>query len=248
MNKNDFLNLYLLCFPEDDIKDAEKTWQLSTSGKILCRKDKDKPIAMLMLLPAAFCGENSCELYYIFAAGTHPDYRKQGIMEQLLEEAYSTALADGKQGVFLRPATSKLFEYYGHRGFTPFSYYKTKEIAYQKAETKVCSLDFDNFIKLRKSLLNKPFIEWNEPFLKANFDYFNVFSDGENLLVCEFNGGTLCVRESFGDTDAIISAVAEKFNCKKVLVRHFGSGKPYALIRANTNIPNTYIGLTLDAF
>ena len=248
MNKNDFLNLYLLCFPEDDIKDAEKMWLLSTSGKLLCRKVGGKPVAMLMLLPTTFCDEKSYGLYYIFAAGTHPDYRKQGIMEELLKEAYSASLSDGKQGVFLRPATSNLFEYYGKRGFVPFSYYKTKEYAFKKGKAKVFSPDFDTFLNLRRQLLKKPFIEWNEPFLKANFDYFNVFSDGENLLVCEFNDGTLCVRESFGDTDAIISAVAEKFNCEKVLIRHFGSGEPYTLIRTNTNIPSAYIGLTLDAF
>lgn len=248
MNKNDFLNLYLLCFSEDTVEDAEKMWHLSTSGKLLFKEANGKPVATLMLLPATLCGENSCELYYIFAACTHPDYRKQGIMEQLLEEAFSTALADGKQGVFLRPATSKLFEYYGKRGYVPFSYYKTKEITFKKGKAKIFSPDFDTFLKLRGQLLKEPFIDWNEPFLKANFDYFSVFSDGENLLVCEFNDGTLCVRESFGNTDLLISAVAEKFSCKKVLIRFFGNGEPYALARTKTKMPNTYVGLCLDAF
>lgn len=248
MKREEFIKLYLLCFPEDEPQDAEKMWQLSVSGKLLCHKIADQPVSMLLLLPATLKGDTDYKLYYIFAACTHPDYRSQGIMEKMLEKAYSTALEDGKQGVFLRPASKELCRYYSRRGFEPFSYYTTKEKPVEKSEDNFYVPDFSEFCALRKKKLEKPFIEWENPFLRANFDYLSVFSDGENLLVCEFNDNTLCVREHFGNTDKLVSAIAKKFNCEKVLARHFGCGEPYALIRTQITPPNSYVGLTLDAF
>lgn len=248
MTKQEFIKLYLLCFSGDDLEDAERMWKLAKSGKIIYHTENGQLVSMIILLPAILKAEVNTPIYYIFAASTHPDFRRRGIMEMMLNKAFDTALEDGKSGVFLRPASAKLCEYYCRHCFVPFAFYNTTEMAVENCEKNFLKLDYDSFCRFRAKHLKTPYIERGEPFLKATFEYLEAYSDGENLIVCEFQNKTLCVREHFGNTKDLICSVANKFGCEKILVRHFGSGEPYALIRANTDVPNTYVGLCLDAF
>lgn len=249
MNKNEFINLYLLCFTEDTVDDALQTWQLTKTGKLLCHRENGRPVAMLLLLPAVLRAASAYALYYIFAACTHPDYRRRGIMEHLLQTAYTAALADGKQGVFLRPANDALARYYTARHFSAFSHCQTVNLPPRHTHILPTAVDFTAFVTLRQTYLPLPYMDWPLPFLKMNYTCCNVYSGEKSLLVCEKKGGTLCVRELFGENgSALAAAVAAQLHCKKILCRRFGAGAPYALARSTVTLPETYVGLTLDAF
>lgn len=249
MRKQDFLTLYACCFPEDSPQDAERMWRLSNTGKVLCRTCGGRPAAMLTLLPAKLCGHTPCGLYYIFAACTHPDFRRRGLMEALLQNAYTTALEDGMQGVFLRPASDALTRYYMQRGFVAFSHYQTEPLVSSAPAATGAELDLSNFCRLRNAFLQTPYIAWPPVFLEANYAYIKVAGNEDSLLVYETQGDALCVRELFGPAgDALAAAAAAQHGCRQILCRRFGSGEPYALARTIRPLPETYVGLTLDAF
>lgn len=245
MTKEEFLTLYLCCFSEDTEKDAERMWQLSAAGKLLCHRQGGQPAAMLMLLPA---NAQTANLYYIFAACTHPAFRRRGLMEGLLQTAYTTALEDGMQGVFLRPASADLTRYYMRRGFVPFCHAQIVPLP-PAAPGKGQALDFTAFCAARQQYLKGPHIVWPTAFLQANFAYLQAFGNADGLLVYETDAETLCVRELFGSAGpGLAAAAARQQGCKRILCRRFGRGEPYALVRSSKPLPETYVGLTLDAF
>ncbi|MBQ7288632.1 MAG: GNAT family N-acetyltransferase [Clostridia bacterium] len=249
MTKDAFLALYLRCFPEDTAQDALQVWQLAKSGKILHHETAGQPVAMLVLLPAVLRAETPCTLYYIFAACTHPEFRRRGIMDELLHAAYDTAITDGRQGVFLRPANQALAQYYAKRNFAVFSRYQTETLTANPTAGAFSSLSFLEFSKRRAALLPTPYIEWAPDFLQTNFSYCTAYADKENLLICETQGDTLCIRECFGPSaNTFAATVAAQLGCSKILCRRFGSGAPYAMAHTATPLPETYVGLTLDVF
>ena len=110
-------------------------------------------------------------------------------------------------------------------------------------------LDLSNFCRLRNACLLEPYIAWPPAFLEANDAYIKAAGNEDSLLVFEIQGETLCVRELFGPAgDALAAALAAQHGCRQILCRRFGSGKPYALARTVRPLPETYVGLTLDAF
>ncbi|MGL5938363.1 MAG: GNAT family N-acetyltransferase [Phocaeicola sp.] len=68
------------------------------------------------------------ETAYISGACTHPDYRKQGVMRQLLEEAHLQMYRDGVGISTLIPADSWLFNYYAESGYETLFSYQTKRV------------------------------------------------------------------------------------------------------------------------
>ena len=120
--KDAYQELYLTCFPEDTPEDAAHLFK-GVFSKAICleRKVAGRPIAMLYLMDCNLVSANGvAPFYYLYAACTHPDFRVQGIMGQLLAEAKQVAIQNGKQGIFLKPANRPLFDFYQKSAFLPF--------------------------------------------------------------------------------------------------------------------------------
>ena len=58
---------------------------------------------------------------YISGACTHPDYRNQGVMHELLSQAFARMLHNNVALSTLIPAEPWLFDYYGRSGYAPYS-------------------------------------------------------------------------------------------------------------------------------
>ena len=58
--------------------------------------------------------------HYIYAAATRPDYRSQGLMAALLEEASLRGRERGDHYSLLLPSEQGLYSYYGRHGYVPF--------------------------------------------------------------------------------------------------------------------------------
>lgn len=71
-------------------------------------------VSMFFALPCSLITEKSLSATYIFAAATHPDYRKKGFMAEIL----NNYLKDNNNPVFLRPANQNLIDFYKKFGFT----------------------------------------------------------------------------------------------------------------------------------
>lgn len=77
-----------------------------------------EPVSQLFLLPAALRAQDELlNAYYLFAAATHPDHRKRGIMTMLLTKARSICADRGKDAIVLLPGTRELYRYYEKQGY-----------------------------------------------------------------------------------------------------------------------------------
>ncbi len=119
---NPFYDLYITCFPEDSPADAKHLFtSVFSKATLVAEQQSNRPIAMLYLMDCELVdGENRYPVYYLYAACTHPDYRKQGWMRHLLERAKETARQNDKKAIFLKPAQPSLFHFYQKSNFTPY--------------------------------------------------------------------------------------------------------------------------------
>lgn len=115
--------------------------------------DSDKPVAMLFLLDG-FLNNRKCK--YLYAACTSVNYRRQGIMERLIEYSKKYAFDDGAAGIFLVPANENLYSYYSKFGFIP-SFKKKETLVSVETESNyfTCELSLNEIIDLRRELCSK---------------------------------------------------------------------------------------------
>ncbi len=84
------------------------------------------PVAMLYLLPITMRQNDiDYDARYIYAVGTHPDFRARGLSSRLLETTHAQLAAQGVALSLLVPAEPSLFSYYGLRGFKTEFFRKT---------------------------------------------------------------------------------------------------------------------------
>jgi len=264
MTKKDFINLYLLCFTEDSREDAEALWNMVPEDRIISLYEKDVPCSMLVLLDGTLAnGKMKYPLYYVYAACTHPKYRKQGKMGQLLKLSYEKAIKDGRHGLFLNPASEKLADYYAHEGFKIFSGIKTKIIPSSSYRRKLIKLPVEDGIQLRQSILEKnfqSFIEWN-PQVAGQAIFYALKSHGgaytdsiespKVFILAEPRSNMLFVREAIGENvEEYIPQLAGFLGCTEAYVRFSGSieDKCFGMLLSDSipNVKDAYMGIALD--
>lgn len=141
--KNQALELYKTVFYEDDEHFAETFTNKYFENSCRFILKDGKMIAMLYLIDCTFKnGNQEYPAKYLYAAGVLPEYRKQGIMSKLLNDA----LAE-ENIIITKPANSNLFAFYEKFGF--------KVCAYKDELTKSFKnpTSTENYINKRKELL-----------------------------------------------------------------------------------------------
>lgn len=134
-------------------------------------------VAQLFLLPALLVSDgDSCEVYYLFAAATHPQYRGLGIMAQLLREAEHIACANGRNAVVLLPGEPGLYLYYARHGYeTAFTRRVWTVARSELAEIALESPETDAFLFLLRYLQQREGVCWNEDALRYALDEHRRF-------------------------------------------------------------------------
>ncbi|MCL2884172.1 MAG: GNAT family N-acetyltransferase [Oscillospiraceae bacterium] len=109
--------LWRACFPYDPPAFIDAFFErLYPLAQCFCERADGRVVSVLYGIPAALDGQ---KLLYIYAAGTHPDYRGRGLMGALLRRAHETARAEGYAAAFLKPGEDGLFDYYARFGYHP---------------------------------------------------------------------------------------------------------------------------------
>ncbi len=167
--------------------------------------EADDIVSMFFLLEGELAGEKS---KYLYAACTHTDFRKKGLMSKLINYAISYCKNEGYSSIFLVPANSELYSYYSKFGFIPS--FKKKVFKINKSEakaTKGCTTtDVKKILRLKKHLLNK-------------VNGFNFTDDVSEYTIKEHlnNGGEILLVED----DNVNTLVFYYFDGKSVVVKEF---------------------------
>lgn len=124
--KSDMMRLWKETFHDTDRYISLVFDAYFTPDNICVRYDGDRLVAALLGVPYQFSnGVPDTSLMkglYLCGLATRPEYRRQGIMSEMMEEIESRAEERGFDFTFLIPADSHLREYYKKRGYFDFSH------------------------------------------------------------------------------------------------------------------------------
>ena len=181
-----------------------------------------KLVAMLFLLEGELFGEKS---KYLYAACTDADYRRRGIMEELISFSKCYCKDKGFSSIFLVPASDSLYSYYAKFGFIAsfnkkFMCVKSANIINDEFE----SVDIDRILSVKKKLLKsiKGFI-FNDEVMKYTvkehlFNGGRIFlkniEDKYILIFYYLNNSDLIIKELLTDFDDISTVLNEHFGNK----------------------------------
>lgn len=210
--------LYLLCFTDDTVEDADFLFKnVFSKAELLCEEVNGKPISMLFLMDCTLNQKGKeTPFYYLYAACTHPDFRGKGIMGTLLEKAKAFAEKKGKAGIILKPASPSLFKFYNNYGFESLfkvakANLKIENLA-DTPEANLLEIPLKDWSKKRQSLLSKlsdSFVCFPERLLCAAAVGSKVVTDQKgSFLVYENQDGVLLCKECLTETDNLLGILS----------------------------------------
>ena len=122
--KEEVKNLWKLCFDDsDEFINLYFERRYKDEINMAIRRD-GKVVSALQMIPYPMTlGKWEMEIAYVSGACTHPDYRKQGLMRQLLADAHRQMYERGACLSVLIPAEKNLFDYYSLSGYVSGFYY-----------------------------------------------------------------------------------------------------------------------------
>ena len=246
-------------FTEDTVRDRDRflqTVHLREECMVACADGK--PVSMAFFLPAVLHTDGDAySTRYLYAASTLPAYRGRGIFGELLHTALSVFKERGVAACFLNPAQPSLIGYYRRFGFEPAFFCRTLSGIAQTAQLPFTPLSGAEYLSLRKTLLPRDHVEWNDRFLRYAVSYATPLRIGEKACVLfSRNEDVLRVIELLGvpsdQQTAVCSALASHQGCKRFEARVFSEiGECFGMLlplSADTIPLNTapYMGLAFD--
>lgn len=256
--KGQLIDLWRLCFGDsedfirlffDRVYREENALTLEREGRILC--------ALHIVPYRMLVAGHEWSLAYVCGVATWPEYRRRGLMGQLMRQAIDVMAGRGYDLTALIPATPALFEYYRTFGYQEFfNYSLTRFVASGKGLEK------------RIRVVRAPFEEWGTTYryfdrkirerlasvvygqdqfetllldhMESGGDLFLAYRDDkpEQLVGLAFglpdDGGDYRVKELVVDSiearEALLGFVAEDKGVHSLLVRELPTlGKPVCL-------------------
>lgn len=256
---DDCKKLWHLCFHEDYAYIDFFFKNMFAPGRLLVYESAGHAVSMMFLLDCMLEGKKG---KYIYAACTHPAFRKRGLMGELLEYAKRQIVSpDEIDFLCLVPATDGLFDYYTKNGFDTF--FKICEYAAFACDTAVEKseeISCEEFCSLRQRFCTHypRAVSWGDR--EMQFIYEETRYTGGSVV--RSGDGYAVVRRGKPDTiaewishetalpacfPAAGNAVMVRRPCPEGAAwegRDFGM--IYTLDQNLLNIKNAYIGLVLD--
>ncbi|MBR4766911.1 MAG: GNAT family N-acetyltransferase [Clostridia bacterium] len=233
-NVNDLKELWQVCFgDEPEYIDYFFENRFAPENTLVYSLD-GKHVAQLFLLDGVFrINGRVYPSYYLYAACTHPSFRRKGIMGELLN--YAKVLTESRKIDFicLVPAEKPLFDYYSKFSYKPV--FSKMRITVNRCELNTVNSDYDDseFNTEDLSLFRNRYLTrrdcflWDSNALEYAFEE-NRFSDGMlyscgcgYALVRPLEDGACHILEicsSDNNYGKIINDVFDKMNCEKLII------------------------------
>ncbi len=237
-SRDELVDLLELCFQEgEEINQAFIDYGFKNNCLIL--KKDEKIVSALYLLDANIIENGKAEpIYYMYAVGTHPEFRGRGYMTLLLRLANDFASKNSREYIVLLPSNEKNCNYYKKFGYLDFFKVRFVEMDRQKiietfiqnARCKNCRVDMPSkkISKIRRSMFNNngdviwsdKHVEFAKNFSKVCSGEF-VFTKNGYAACYEVEGKTE-IREIVVPDDEVcqlLNEVLKKFATEKFLIR-----------------------------
>ncbi|MBO5934938.1 MAG: GNAT family N-acetyltransferase [Clostridia bacterium] len=161
---------------------------------------------------------------YLYAAATLPEYRKQGIMSEMIKYAADILKIKGTDILFLYPADEKLYEYYGNLGFVSQfreRFYKIEKTEIEKYKGNRYFNTALSYEKMRDNIPSESYIKFDSAYLdfsrfcavRYGFEICAVFDDEDKVFVIgNKKDGHVVIDEAVsadGNYEHILSVIAD---------------------------------------
>lgn len=225
--KEQVLSLYKIAFndPDDFTKDfIDRYFETSCRYTV---KD-GRVVSMLFLLDATMqkgdemlCGK------YLYAAATHPDFKGQGLMTDLIEKAKRETAEKG-EFLLTKPATESLFDYYKRLGFKLAVFSKDEQYSLSEKTEPLKKLNKNDYLSKRAELLKEQaYITLSDT--DYIYSFFTLFGNENTVCAVDLTEEIPAVKEFVSvakdGKDALLSAVGKN----KAVFREKGD-TPFAMI------------------
>ena len=187
-------SLWKIVFDDDNTFLDSFFKYLFNPAECLVYESEGNIVSMLFMLKATRSSlQIDYPMRYIYACATHPNYRKQGLMGNLLEAAIKYADKNNFE-LALIPENEYLFEYYKRFGFTQTTYlYKRSypPINVQKnttlwnvANNNITTNEIIEILQTSRAQFHKEkdIVQWTDSHLKVMLEDF-LFQGGEFLVM-----------------------------------------------------------------
>lgn len=215
------------------------------------------PVAMLYLLPITIRQDDiDYDARYIYAVGTHPDFRSQGLSGRLLAATHERLTAEGVALSLLVPAEPSLFHYYGTRGYTTEFYRQTVDFMVQPGskskggeQAALAPAELPDLFELRDRAFGQSglYARWDADALRYQQKEVALLG-GETLMfgtpeagyaLCYPAGESVIIKEWTGRAlyPEILNAIAARYNRDKITLRlpadfdADGTAQPFAMTK-----------------
>lgn len=188
------------------------------------RKD-GKIVSAFYLIDASLIENNKdFSAKYLYAAATLPEYRKQGIMGEMIKYAADILKIKGTDFIVLYPADEKLYAYYGKLGFvSQFKerYYKTEKNELEKYKGNRYFNTTLSYEKMRESIPSESYMKFDSSYLdfsrfcaaKYGLEICCVFDDEDKVFIIgNKKDGQVIIDEAIssdGNYEHILSVLAD---------------------------------------
>ena len=190
---------------------------------------EDKLVSMLFLLEGKLAGVK-CK--YLYAACTHKDFRRRGLMEELIEYTKSYCKQKNYSSIFLVPANKKLYSYYAKFGF--ISSFNKKSLIVKSSDCITglnITTDVNEILAAKKKLLkNIRGFQFDDETMKYTIKE-HLFNNGK-IFLKYIDDKIILIFYYYDDSNLIIKELLTDFSDISVIFKeHFG----------NKNSENIYI-------
>lgn len=214
-------------------------------GRCRCATKDGKVTAALYWFD---CLHKNKPIAYIYAVATAASHRRQGLCRKLMADTHLHLAKLGYEGVILVPGRRELFDFYEKMGYQTCSRIHKFYCDAKPEELLLCSIDKDEYARLRKLLLPCGSVIQE----KENLDFLqtqaNFYMGLGFLLAARGEKDTLYGIELLGDISAAPSIV-HSLGYSKGTFRTPGSSVPYAMYHSlndNSHLPPAYFGFAFD--
>ncbi|MDR1762690.1 MAG: GNAT family N-acetyltransferase [Dysgonamonadaceae bacterium] len=259
--------MWKLCFPDDSGSFVDFYFsRVYKNEDTLIELYDNEPVASMQIIPYLLkTGNETFKAGYVSGAMTHPDFRKRGLMETLMNTAFQKKTEQGFDYLFLIPQEKRLFKYYSKLGFQTLDIQKDAEIKdisnLEAIKNKILPINFAEqafgLYQLYFSLLSAihdVVLKSEEQFRQILLDFYCggglLFACKQGLAFANNTDNKAFINELLcRDDDAknsLLNSVGDYFKTAQIQV--FG-GRRGMIVRLNPKAPeikSLYINMMLD--